>query len=69
MATENFRVENKQNVNMNGRRTAFKLYRRSGEAFVFQGEYTASGWDRTDAQCVTAALDTLDRLENESPQA
>lgn len=55
---ENFRVENKRNVHMNGHRTMFKLYRKQGDAFVHVGTYTSKGWEATDDKCVAAALKT-----------
>ena len=55
---ENFRVDDKQNVNMNGKRTAFTLFRKRGDAFVCEGRYTAKGYNATDAACISAALET-----------
>ncbi len=61
----NYRVENKSNVTMNGKRTQFALYKKQGDAFVHVGAYTAMGWNQTDEKCVAAALETMDRLERE----
>jgi hypothetical protein len=64
MSTSNsYRVEDKKNVHMNGRRTLFKLFKKTGDAYVFDGEYTASGWDQSDAKCVSAAQSEQDRIE------
>lgn len=51
-----YRVSNKQNVNMNGRRTAFDLHRYVVEqdAYVFAGRYTAKGYNASDSKCAAA---------------
>ena len=54
-----YRVEAKQNVTMNGRRTAFSLYKRTGDAYVMQGQFTAAGWHATDEKCIAAALENM----------
>jgi len=63
--TNQYRVENKTNVCANGKKTSFYLFERAGVAFVCAGNFTARGWDRTDEQCIAAARETIDRLENE----
>jgi|AntDeeMinimDraft_6_1070357.scaffolds.fasta_scaffold30666_1 hypothetical protein len=62
--SENFRVENKQNVHMRGRKTTFQLFRRQGDAFVFQGIYSAFGWDAKDDTCIRAALEQAEEDSN-----
>jgi hypothetical protein len=63
---ESYRVQDKKNVHMNGKRTAFALYRKNGDAFVHVGAFTAPGWSQSDEKCVSAALATMDRLEDEA---
>lgn len=57
--TENFRVEDKGNVHMNGKKTTFKLFRRDGASFVYVGQFAAPGWNASDASCIAAALEKL----------
>ena len=61
MNETNFRVENKSNVNMNGKRTQFALYQRRGDAFVHAGQFTAPGWNANDSKCIAAALEGIDQ--------
>jgi hypothetical protein len=61
-----YRIEDKGNVRMNGKRTTFKLFKDAGEFFVHVGSYSAPGWDQSDAACISSALETLDKLSNES---
>lgn len=63
--TENsiFRVEEKQNLHMSGRKTAFKLFRKRGSEFVFEGAYTAPGWDQSDEKCIAAAMEKQEQQE------
>jgi hypothetical protein len=53
----NVRIQDKGNVHQRGHKTNFKLFRyNSGAgAFVFDGEYYAPGWNRTDKQCAAYA--------------
>ena len=64
MMQENYRVEQRRNVNMNGRKTAFKFFKRVGNAFVYAGDFTADGWDATTDDCIDAAVDAFDFVEN-----
>ena len=63
-----YRVEYKQNVTMNGRRTHFALYKLAGGAYVMQGHFTAAGWHATDEKCVAAALENIEQAENSGRQ-
>ena len=63
-----YRVEGKKNVTMNGRRTVFSLYKRTGDAYVMQGHFTAAGWHATDARCIAAALENIEQAENSGRQ-
>lgn len=63
MSNENFRIEDKSNVSMNGKRTKFSLYRRAGDAFVYTGAFTAPGWNADDKKCISAALDNIEAEE------
>ena len=59
--TQNFRIENKQNIYLARRKaTQFAIYKRSGDAFVFAGNFTTPGWDAKDATCLAAALEKMD---------
>jgi hypothetical protein len=60
-----YRVEDKKNVHSNGRRTMFKLYEKQGDAYVHIGQFTAMGWDQSDARCIADALETMERLESQ----
>ena len=60
-----YRVENKSNVHANGKKTSFSLFERDGDAFFYAGNFTARGWDQSDAQCIAAAQATIDLIENE----
>jgi hypothetical protein len=53
---ENYRVENKESVHYNGKKTSFKLFERRGRAFVFSGVYFAPGWNLSDADCIAHAV-------------
>ena len=63
MDTQNFRVDDKRNVHYNGRKTAFKLFRRDGDRFLFSGEYTARGWNASDERCISEAHAKMDAAE------
>ena len=58
MNTEDYRVQDKEPVNLNGHpATSFKLFERQGRAFVFVGNYFRPGrTDASDAQCIAHAL-------------
>ena len=60
-----YRVENKTNVYANGKKTSFSLFKRDGDAFFYQGHFTARGWDQSDDRCIAAAQATIDLIENE----
>lgn len=49
---ETYRISNKRNGVMNGRRTAFDIHVRKGDAFLFAGQFYAYGFDRTDDECI-----------------
>ena len=61
-ATENYRIENKGNVTVSGKskRTSFQIFKRDGDRFLFVGNYFASGWNRTDKQCIAFYLKRQD---------
>lgn len=52
--SEKFRVEDKQNVFRNGRRTLFKLFESRPGAYVFVGLFSAPGWNASDNKCIAA---------------
>ena len=56
----NYRVQDKENVHYSGRKTGFTLFERVGRNYVYVGKFYTSGWDRTDEQCIAAALRQLD---------
>ena len=58
--TDQYRIEDKQNVNRNGKVTLFKLYERDGDAYVFSGQYVAPGYNASDAKCIAA----FERIES-----
>jgi len=46
-----YRIENKQNVHHNGRKTAFDAFQKQGNAFVFIGRFAAPGFNASDDKC------------------
>lgn len=65
MDTEDYRVENKEPVNLRGKpATSFKLFERQGRAFFYVGNYFRPGrTDASDAQCIAHALYQRDHEE------
>lgn len=61
----NFRVEDKANVHMNGKRTKFALFQRKGDAFVHVGQFTAPGWNASDSKCISSALENIEASEQQ----
>ena len=60
MTTETFRVENKSNVHLDGKKTTFTLFQRDGDRFICRGTFAVYGWHASDALCIAAARKTLD---------
>jgi hypothetical protein len=54
-----YRIEDKENVLMNGERTSFRLYKRAVGCYVFAGQYYAPGWDQSDDECIAWAVEQL----------
>jgi hypothetical protein len=52
-----YRIQNKQNVHQNGRKTAFDAFEKQGNAFVFIGRFTATGFDASDEKCKASIPD------------
>ncbi len=57
--TERYRIEGRQNVYCNGRKTRFKLYVLIDGSYIYRGTYNAHGWDASEERCITAALREL----------
>jgi hypothetical protein len=55
-----YRIDNKRNIYLAGEKhTTFDyyVYRREHEAYVFDGEYAAPGWHKTDERCAAFAAE------------
>ena len=54
-----YRIENKENVNFNGRKTSFKVYEKieSSRGFVYAGNYFAKGSNATDEECTSCYIE------------
>jgi hypothetical protein len=65
MNEEDYRVQDKSAVNLNGRAaTSFKLFERQGRAFAFVGSFFRPGVTHaSDAQCIGHALYQRDHEE------
>lgn len=67
----NVRIENKGNVHHGGKKTSFKLFifSDSANAFVFDGQYFAPGWNLTDEKCTAYAdrckIEAMDNSQGE----
>lgn len=57
-ATEQYRIQDKENVNMNGNVTLFSVYeyREALSGYLYVGRYPARGYNATDEKCVSAYL-------------
>jgi len=64
-----YRIENKQNIVRNGKKTLFHLYQKSGDAFVHEGTFTAIGHNASDTRCIAEALNAMDRIESAAQYA
>ena len=65
MNMENYRIQDKRNVQCDGKRTAFKVFERKGDAFIYSGNYFAFGWDCSDEECVKYYLAQCSELDDE----
>ena len=52
-----YRITERENVIVGGigRCTGFKVYKKSGEAYVYDGTYFAPGWNRSKEECARFA--------------
>ena len=58
-----YKAENPQNVTLNGSEvTLFDVYRYCGNDYVFQGKYTADGFNASQHKCLRSFLDATDVL-------
>lgn len=60
-----YRIENKENVRNGGNKTSFIIreemqIENQGSLFIFRGNHLANGSNATDAQCISAYLDTCE---------
>lgn len=60
---EHYRIQDKQNATRGGRVTVFKIFERDGDAFIYQGTFTARGHNATDARCIDAYIESAERDE------
>lgn len=59
-AHESYRIENKGNVNRNGKKTSFHVFKKNGDKFIFDGNYFAPGWNQSDEKCIEFCLNKDD---------
>lgn len=64
-AKEQYRIEVGGNVNMNGKRTSYTVheYHDVHNAYVYNGNYFAPGFDRTEEQCLAHYNRTTNDIE------
>ncbi len=63
MKIESFRVENKDNIWFDGRKTIFTLYESKNGVWFRISNFMAEGYDASDEQCIEAGLVTLATLD------